>query len=425
MSPNSASQTWTRAAAFEVVRKNAPISAGDLEALVKKEHPEHRGSGEKAVRLARASLEIDGWIEQVPPSSEYKEGTRTTQKWFGVGPATCVLAFAVTRERLRCAVVGGDGARRGKGVMEELITMPLRHTTVPAPTIEQLVDALARVGAAACKEANVRPSAVSLAWPGQLDDDAGGPNLTGLGWDARLDHTFEQVCAGIGITAPDITLVNDADAEFLAESRWGTAKGRHVVIGVKLAGGIGSSLIVGQQIHRGEKRTVGEMGHIEVDPTLVSGNHDDALPLEALTYCSCGTDAPHLERFASGRAMVERLVKNTGELAHGYEPAIARIGRSARSTQLVLRQTGELVAQALAGPVLFLEPDVVVISGAIADEALIAAVKASLTRMVGSAVDVVPGTVDEEDANWNPVLGAAAQAQESIRFPRFVATAHP
>lgn len=62
-----------------------------------------------------------------------------------------------------------------------------------------------------------------------------------------------------------IYLENDANAGALAEKWWGSAKQCDTIVFVKLGTGVGSGLIIGNEIYRGFSGTAGEIGHTTIE----------------------------------------------------------------------------------------------------------------------------------------------------------------
>ncbi|WP_027004825.1 ROK family protein [Conexibacter woesei] len=412
----------SRAIAFWTVADHGPLSLRALEQ--KARAVGSRSSGDRTLRKARPELVDEGWLEKVKG-----QGNRDDQ--WRLGPRSWILAFAVGREELRCALVDGHGQHHYGEVCRALVLPLWRSRAHPPLSPDDLVTEMAALTRAVLAGAAGHPKfsppqTVALAWPGQIDEEAGGPvkyerNENGWEQSVRLDELVARAVAEAGITGARVLLTNDADSEFIAESRWGVAKGEHTVIGIKLAGGIGCSVLVDGRVHRAKTRTVGELGHLPVrvdEPIpsdLAKSPPNGVLGLDDLTYCSCGSNgAPHLERWASGRAMVERLTPHPADLADGYEPALERIDAASGDAIFVFSQTAELMAQALAAPILLLEPDLVVVSSALSPERIVAQLSGKLPGRLMR--DVRIRAAEHPGGNWAPVLGAAALAFERCGY---------
>ncbi|HHW14311.1 MAG TPA: ROK family protein, partial [Firmicutes bacterium] len=84
---------------------------------------------------------------------------------------------------------------------------------------------------------------------------------------------------------------NDADACAWAEKWFGAARDRHDLVFLLADAGIGSGIIINDEIYRG-RNAAGEVGHLTVDPNGLR--------------CNCG-NWECLETVASGLALVRRM----------------------------------------------------------------------------------------------------------------------
>jgi glucokinase len=87
-------------------------------------------------------------------------------------------------------------------------------------------------------------------------------------------------------------LANDANAAALAEARWGSARGYQSAFYVTLGTGIGTAMILQDQIHGGQTGAVGEGGHMTIN---FQG-----------PVCGCGKRGC-IEMYASGTAIAKRV----------------------------------------------------------------------------------------------------------------------
>jgi glucokinase len=162
-----------------------------------------------------------------------------------------------------------------------------------------------------------------------------------------------------------VFLDNDANCAMLAEHRFGAARGaRHAVL-LTLGTGIGGGLVVDGRLVRGATGAAGEPGHMVVDldgepcfgncpnrgclETVVSG---EALG-RAASRAAAAHPASALGRaVASGRAASGALVT---ELAHDGDDVSVGL----------LRSAGEMLGVGIVNLVNLLNPEVVVIGGAV------------------------------------------------------------
>ncbi|MGL6063992.1 MAG: ROK family protein [Fusobacteriaceae bacterium] len=99
-------------------------------------------------------------------------------------------------------------------------------------------------------------------------------------------------------------LENDVNCAAIGELWTGAAKGEKNFICLTLGTGIGGGLILNGNLFRGENNVAGEFGHIQIEK--------NGIP------CSCGKTGCY-ERYASTSALIEMVLKKTGDLKNGKE----------------------------------------------------------------------------------------------------------
>jgi glucokinase-like ROK family protein len=166
--------------------------------------------------------------------------------------------------------------------------------------------------------------------------------------------------------AANVVVDNDVNVMALGEIHEGAGKGVGNLIFVKIGTGIGAGIICEGRIYRGSSGCAGDIGHISVNK---SG------PL-----CHCGNKGC-LEAFAGGPAIAERALmaaqagrspilmkhyeKNGGKLTAEDVGNAAREG-DALSIE-VIRESGQMVGDVIAGLVNFFNPDMIVIGGGVSN----------------------------------------------------------
>ena len=389
-------QRKTIAKILGTLRDHGPLRVDEL--------AKRAGISPKTFGRAVPSLRSASWLE-----------LRDDGRW-AIGRAASVFAISVSRERVRCAVVDAHGGLVARASRQAMVA-PLHDDPPSKNETSELFVELGRECLGQLEGG--KPAAVAVAWPGTIIKTANGPRLavaSTSSWQQEFSFSelFDPVTKALGLSKRPIEFVNDADAELLAETRWGVAQNMHAAVGIKVCGGIGTAIVIDGWVHEGTDRSAGEIGHVAVDV----GDLDDderrpraAKPLELITYCSCNlANCRHLERFASGRATIERLVVSD-ELASGYDQAGERLMESDRAhtdLRFALKSAGRLVGRALVGPWLLVEPDVVVVSPFPYGEAIRDGVKDELEDGVGRAVEVRLGTNPQDRGYWMTTLGAAA-----------------
>jgi glucokinase len=252
---------------------------------------------------------------------------------------------------------------------------------------------------AALGRATVAPfggaATAGLALPGHFDAATGTgillPNLRG-------DWVGRAIAGPVGdrLGLP-VTLVNDVRALTLAELRLGAGRGASDLVCIALGTGVGGGVVIGGHLHLGLGHA-GEIGHTTVDP-------DGPL-------CGCGNRGC-LDRMASAESIAaaagQPTVQAAAEAARaGDETALAAFARG-----------GEYVGRVLAGAIVLLWPERVVVGGGVADagELLLGPIRAEIRRRacVAPVDDIV--IVAAELGPHAGAIGAALWAAERAPAP--------
>ena len=182
------------------------------------------------------------------------------------------------------------------------------------------------------------------------------PNLPGDWHDFAFASELEQ------LTGLRVAFLNDARAFAWAEHTSGSAKGVPNAVFITLGTGVGGAIALGGRILIGELDSIGEMGHVPVDPRG--------------ELCICGGRGC-LETIASGSAIVGRLART---VAMAQSPVLRKLtgqGTLPLSARLVAEaarlgdpwakdafdRAGDALGQAAGTIGLLLQLDVVVIGG--------------------------------------------------------------
>ncbi|MFD9206094.1 ROK family protein [Streptomyces sioyaensis] len=291
-----------------------------------------------------------------------------------------------------------------------------RHSE-PGPVLRRLSALLAEVTAGLSAE-GLRPAGLTVAVPGLVARGSTtvlhAPNL---GW-----RTADLAPDLAGATAPGheavlpLTVENEANLGALAELRLGGRDGRPApppdFVHVSAESGIGAAIVVDGQLLRGARGFAGELGHVPVYPDG--------------PVCDCGGRGC-LEQYAGERA----VLRAGGVTAEGAAAAPAgpgaRIGLLARraadgdaATVRALHEAGTALGIALAGAVNLLDPQAVVLGGALAELApwVLPSLERELARRTTLATTDGRGggplvTVSHLGAD-GPLLGAAHAALQAV-----------
>ena len=258
------------------------------------------------------------------------------------------------------------------------------------------------------KDAAIR--AIGISHSGVINHEEGAvlfwPKVQG--WErVPIRAILEQACG-----RP--TLVEDSSRTMaLAEQQFGEGKGIKNLVHVSLGMGIGSAVFANGQLCLGHKGLAGELGHITID--------------EYGELCSCGNRGC-LEVFASGFAIIEKvrsaLRKGVISTLAGQEDgtltiesvvAAARAGD--RLSQNVISEAGTHLGTALADIVNLLNPQKIILGGAVprvAQSLLLEPLMLSLRQRAFSHsvhdLEVVISRLGEEAA----AVGAALLVAERV-----------
>ena len=227
--------------------------------------------------------------------------------------------------------------------------------------------------------------------PGPIDRMSGtvGSSVILPGWVGV--RAAEELTARLDLP---VTVENDANLGALAEMTYGAARGARDIVYVKVASGIGGSVVLGGRLHHGASGIAGEIGHVHVD----AGGR----------VCRCGNRGC-LETVAAGPALLALLRES-----HGDDLTLADMLDLARAGDLgarrVLTDAGHAIGCALADACNILNPELIVFGGelAAAGEPLLAGARDALARYaLPAAVDaarVTTGVLGDRAG----VLGAVA-----------------
>ena len=204
---------------------------------------------------------------------------------------------------------------------------------------------------------------IGVGAPGVIDVDKGvvraAPNLPGWIEPFALGPALAET---LGIERALID--NDVNVGVVAEHRMGAGRGASELLGVFVGTGVGGGLILDGRLRRGRTGLAGEIGHVVVK----AGGRP----------CGCGGRG-HLEAYA-GRAGMERRARELE--AKGQDTALVELAKAKRMTSSVWAKAlaaGDQVAitlideavgalgRAIAGAVLLLDIELVVIGGGLAD----------------------------------------------------------
>ncbi|MGW5669306.1 ROK family transcriptional regulator [Micromonospora sp. NPDC003776] len=271
----------------------------------------------------------------------------------GVGRSTGgrrprILRLRETKGVLAVAELGGRHARVGLcapgGALHTTEEVAIDIAAGPKEVLEVVAAAFARLQAATAPGQALLGVGVALPGPvefpgGRVVGPARMPGWSGVDAEALLAERFQV----------PVVVENDAKAAAIGEY---VTRGRESgdMIYVKAGTGIGACLVSDGQVFRGGRGLSGDVTHVRVED---SGERT----------CSCGSRGC-LETVASGAALARELAEQ-GSSATTVRDIMAAVSDADPTVVTMVRHAGRLLGVALSGLVNFLNPDAVVIGGAL------------------------------------------------------------
>jgi glucokinase len=269
---------------------------------------------------------------------------------------------------------------------------------VPTPATE---GAAAILGAALALAEQVRGGAavraVGISSAGVVDSARG-----------RITHATDSLAgwAGTALAAPfaerfavPVAALNDVHAHGLGEARFGAGRGRDSLLLMAVGTGIGGCQVLDGRAVLGARGAAGHVGHVPVPEA-------EGVP------CPCGRSG-HLEGLASGPGIV-RLAA-----ALGADPAprdgralAAAAARGERAAVEAYHRAGRAAGRVLGALMNVLDPEVVALTGGVADADVAVWREAVRDGIAQEAMDVVAATpvLPASAGSHAALLGAAVRA---------------
>lgn len=289
---------------------------------------------------------------------------------------------------------------RGRAV--EIFRCP---TQDPATTLRLL--------SAAIESQVPRPHAIGIACGGPLDAARGiilsPPNLPG--WDRiRITSHFER-----RLRCPAF-LMNDANANALAEWHFGAGRDSRVMIFLTAGTGMGAGIVIDGQLLEGVCGNAGEVGHVRLAATGPTGFHK-AGSFEG--FCSGSGLAQLVEFLPRGvRPRNWRAWQTQHPTAHAIALAARRGDPTARA---IFAESGRRLGQALSLLIDTLNPDRIVIGSLwlrcrdLLGSEMRRVVRAETLADSRRACRIVPSALGESLGNYGAVAVALRGLQQSAQ----------
>jgi predicted NBD/HSP70 family sugar kinase len=323
----------------DLFRSSGPLSRTEV--------AERLGLTRSSVTAIVAELISDGVLRELGSPSDPEAAPRRPARGrprilVGLDPgAARVIAAQVGARWARVVLADAAGAVVGRAIADVTRCAP--------DEVVERVAALA--GGLAAEHGGPPVTTAGICVPGAVDTTTGTVlRSEALGWEDVPLAELLRTRLGTPVFAQDVT-----QAATLAEARHGSAVGARDAVVLDYGGRIGVGLVLDGRLHRGVSGLAGSIGHTRV--------FDDATP------CRCGRTGC-LEAVAGVRAMVPPPAG--GE--HGPEDEIAafaavvgRMREGDAATEAVVHAALDRGAHAAASLVALLDPEVVVLTGLVAE----------------------------------------------------------
>jgi predicted NBD/HSP70 family sugar kinase len=297
----------------------------------------------------------------LPEHEEDGERGRPAKRWRVDPTAAYAIGVDIGQTHVRAAMTDAFGqmiCEPESNRIEHVFERPHQVMGVAATLVQQLVE---RAGVPCERIAAVTlglPGAVNAA-DGVMTDDAARP------W-AGIDVRQEVRKRWPHDVVPPLLADNDANLGALAEHRFGAGRGAESFMYIKWSTGIGSGLVLDDDLWRGHAGVAGDVAHLPVDVTP----QESAilrLPTRAeRKRCSVCAQVDCLGQIASG-ATVARAVQ-LRDLTAVVEAALDPSAPASESARTALRTAAGLIGKAVGPALTLLNLERVVVGGLIGRE---------------------------------------------------------
>ena len=338
-----------------------PTGPGDILDLIRHGRASTRGDVLEATGLSR--MTVAQRLDALLAAAMIVEGDTTEATG---GRRRRSLAFNTSQSRVLVAAVDTTHTR--------IAITDLGGTVLAEDHIEVAVEAgpsevLDRIAAALAVligKHDLTPDGlcgVGLSLPGPVDPDSGRPSQPPIlpGWDAYPVAEHLQA----GLPGVPVLTANDADAAALGEFAAGFSHVRSLCL-VKVSTGIGTGLVIDGRSYTGVDGGAGDIGHVRVSP-------------RSEARCQCGMQGC-LAAVASGRAVAAELT-DLGFEAHSGREVRELLAAGNPDAARLTQQAGRRIGEVMATVVCLLNPEVVLIGGALSSAPLLAGIRETLYRL--------------------------------------------
>ncbi len=208
--------------------------------------------------------------------------------------------------------------------------------------------------------AGIEVSAVGMGSAGVIDADRG---VVVSATDAILGWAGTRITTGLqtrlGLPAGAVSVVNDVHAHAIGEAWLGAGAGSSSMLMLAFGTGVGGSFVVGGRPLLGHRYVGGHVGHFASSYAVAA----DGSELE----CTCGRRG-HVEAIASGPALHALYLRSGGDpCAADTREVFARASAGDPVALGTVDTAARAAGEAIGGLANVLDPEVVVVSGGLAD----------------------------------------------------------
>ncbi|NOU96373.1 ROK family protein [Paenibacillus sp. LMG 31456] len=186
---------------------------------------------------------------------------------------------------------------------------------------------------------------IGIGIPGISDDQGNVLFAPNLGWqDVPLQQRVEQE-----FEIP-VVIDNEANAGAVGEKQFGSGKNVSHLIYVSISSGIGTGVIIKEELYRGVSGFSGEMGHLSIE---LNGR-----------ACRCG-NVGCWELYASEQALVDEARKQWNDPSVDLKSLAQRASNGEQGAIELIQQTGRYLGIGLVNVINCFNPELIIIGGSI------------------------------------------------------------
>ncbi|MFK0253514.1 ROK family protein [Streptomyces sp. NPDC090445] len=333
---------------------------------------------------------------------------------YGVNPrAARVAGVDVTPGRITAAVADLTGAVIGSHELPYAEGAGAAGAASAAGRVARALDG-------ALKAAGLHRSDLHravIATPGSFDPRSGVLRYAGHlppGWHSPA--LLQELAAALPMP---VAYENDVNLVAIAEQRLGAARGHRDFVLLWNEEGLGAALVLGGRLHRGFTGGAGEVGFLPVPghPLVRQVARVNSGGYQALA----GAQAVPGLAAELGMALPSAAPGRAAGSAAAVGPAVALLRRAAAHPEgarlRLLRRYATALATGLASLVAVLDPEIVVLSGAVNDaggDVLRRLVAAELADLSPSLPRLIPGAVRERPVLRGALESALAATRDEV-----------